>query len=411
MINEAAAVVIGSGALGASTAFHLLAAGVKSVALLDQHAIGGETTPNAAGLTQQVRELSLMTDLARRSLAKITHFAAETGQPIVYVQSGSMKIARTPEHARQLEKEVQHGQRHGIEIDLISPEEAARRNPFLHPRGVTGVSFARTDLYLEPGQVPRLYAHAFAERGGVLLPHTRVTGLTSAGGTVTEVLTDQGAIRTPVVVDAAGAWVRLVGQRLGARIGAVATRHQLIITRPIDGVNPMQPITRVIDCNVYMRPAKGGLMLGGYESDPAQIDMARVSPQFSIADLALDLSVLRRLAARIEEQFPIFRDIAIQEHRGGLPTMTADGEHILGPWPGLNGLYVIGGCCVGGLSIAPILGDLLATWITSGSPGLDLSALAPGRAAVAALDDASLTESCRRNYLYHYWAREIRPSA
>lgn len=56
MINEAAAVVIGSGALGASTAFHLLAAGVKSVALLDQHAIGGETTPNAAGLTQQVRK-------------------------------------------------------------------------------------------------------------------------------------------------------------------------------------------------------------------------------------------------------------------------------------------------------------------------------------------------------------------
>ncbi|MGH7104142.1 MAG: NAD(P)/FAD-dependent oxidoreductase [Acetobacteraceae bacterium] len=410
MLTEAAAVVIGSGALGASTAFHLLAAGIGPVALIDQHAIGGETSPRAAGLTQQVRDSDLMTDLARRSVGKITNFSRDTGQPLVYFQSGSMKIARTPGHARQLRREVERGQRLGLEIDLIPEAEAARRNPFLRPRGITAVSFAKTDLYLEPWQIPRLYARAFAERGGVLLPHTRVNGLSSTDAAITEILTDQGPIRTRVVIDAAGAWTRLVGERCGARIGAVATRHQLFITEPIDGVDAMQPITRVIDCNVYMRPADGGLMLGGYEPAPVQADMANLPAGFSVADLTLDISVLRRLAEQIGEQFPIFRDVAIKEHRGGLPTMTADGEHILGPWPGLRGFYVVGGCCVGGLSIAPILGELLATWVVSGSPGLDLSGLAPGRRAVADLNEASLLEACRRNYAYHYWARETRPA-
>ncbi|MGH7105886.1 MAG: NAD(P)/FAD-dependent oxidoreductase, partial [Acetobacteraceae bacterium] len=145
MLTEAAAVVIGSGALGASTAFHLLKAGIGPVALIDQHAIGGETSPRAAGLTQQVRDSDLMTDLARRSVAKITAFARETGQQLTYFQSGSMKIARTPGHALQLRREVERGQRLGIEIDLIPEAEAARRNPFLRPRGITAVSFAKSD--------------------------------------------------------------------------------------------------------------------------------------------------------------------------------------------------------------------------------------------------------------------------
>ncbi len=51
----------------------------------------------------------------------------------------------------------------------------------------------------------------------------------------------------------------------------------------------------------------------------------------AIDDLPLDLSVLYRLIDRVVDQFPILRDIAIREHRGSLPTMTADGEHIVGP--------------------------------------------------------------------------------
>jgi glycine/D-amino acid oxidase-like deaminating enzyme len=185
----------------------------------------------------------------------------------------------------------------------------------------------------------------------------------------------------------------------------MATRHQLLITHPIPGVEAHQPIARVMDCNVYIRPADGGLLLGGYESDPLQIDMAQVEAGFRIDDLPLDLSVLQRLIDRVADQFPVLRDISIREHRGGLPTMTPDGEHIVGPLPEVRGFYVSGGCCVGGLAISPIIGELLARWIVTGKAPMDLSPLSPARPAVQTTAEAAFREDCRRQYAFHYWAK------
>ena len=89
--------------------------------------------------------------------------------------------------------------------------------------------------------------------------------------------------------------------------------------------------------------------------------------------------------------------------------MTADGEHIVGPLPELRGFYVAGGCCVGGLSIAPIIGDLLAEWIVSGKPPMDLSALSPARFAVQTTLETALLEDCRRQYAFHYWPKQSDP--
>jgi glycine/D-amino acid oxidase-like deaminating enzyme len=191
----------------------------------------------------------------------------------------------------------------------------------------------------------------------------------------------------------------------------VATRHQLFITTPIPGVDPGQPITRVIDCNVYIRPEQGGLMLGGYERHPLQLDMDDVSPKFSIDDLVLDIAVLRGLAHAVREQFPILQGISIREHRGGLPTMTPDGEHVVGPVPNIDGLWIAGGCNVGGLSIAPAVGEVLAEWIMTGREPMDLSQLSPGRAALHTLAENRLRDLCRDRYAHHYWSEKSREAA
>jgi glycine/D-amino acid oxidase-like deaminating enzyme len=187
----------------------------------------------------------------------------------------------------------------------------------------------------------------------------------------------------------------------------VPTRHQLLITEPVAGVAPDQPIVRVIDANVYFRPERGGLLMGGYEDDPLQVDVRRLAPDFSIDDLPLDLGVLRRLAGLVLDQLPVLRDLldgrlGLREHRGGLPTMTADGQHLVGPVPGVRGLYVAGGCCVGGLTISPAVGEALATWIVSGEPPLDLTPLAPGRFGPEYADEALLTAAARARYARHY---------
>jgi glycine/D-amino acid oxidase-like deaminating enzyme len=401
------AVVIGSGALGASTAFHLVQAGL-SVALLDKADLASQTSPKAAGLSGQLRSDPTMTRIAARAVQKITTFAADTGEPMVFFQPGSLKIARRAEHEAQLHEEVERGRQLNLDVTMISRDEARRLMPYLVTDGVLAVMHMRTDVYLEPVQVPIGYARASARLGATLLPNTPVQEILTEGGTVAGVRTPRGEIHAPVVVDAAGAWLRVVAAQGGATVKLVPTRHQLMVTVPLPDVRPNQPITRVIDANVYVRPEKGGLMLGGYEPDPMQYDMRNLPTDFRIEDLQLDLSVLRRLAENVAQQFPIFRNVAIQEHRGGLPTMTADGEHVLGPAPGVKGLFVIGGCCVGGLSTAPALGELLAEWITQGRASIDVSLMDPGRLATGLAEDV-LRDLCRLQYAHHYWSPETMP--
>jgi glycine/D-amino acid oxidase-like deaminating enzyme len=404
MIDAAECVVIGSGALGSSVAFHLARSG-RQVALLDKHALGSQTSPRAAGLTSQARGTDLMTQLAKRAVRKIEGFEAETGEKIVFHQPGALKIARLPEHVEQLRREVERGRRMGTGIEMISPREARAKNPFLHTTGILGVIYSPTDLYLEPSQIPNLYARAAERHGVTMLPHTLVTGIATRNGAVSGVETEHGTIRCETVVDAAGAWLRAVAALSGAKVAVVPTRHQLLITEPIEGVDATQPITRIIDVNVYARPDEAGLMLGGYEQTPLQYDAQALPARFDVADLPLDLGVLRGFADSVRDQLPIFQrvphEIGLRVHRGGLPTMTADGEHTVGPVPGVRGLYVAGGCCVGGLSIAPAIGEALAAWITDGAPPMDMSPLAPGRES--AMDEDALKAACRLQYAHHYW--------
>jgi glycine/D-amino acid oxidase-like deaminating enzyme len=404
MIDAAECVVIGSGALGSSIAFHLARAG-KQVALVDKHALGSQTSPRAAGLSSQARGTDLMTRLAQRSVRKIEAFEKETGEPMVFHQPGALKIARLPEHVEQLRGERERGRRFGTGLEEISPAEARAMNPFLETAGILAVNLSPTDVYLEPAQIPHGYARAAERLGAAMLPNTLVTGINVRDSQVIGIETDRGSIRCNTVVDAAGAWLRAVAALTGANVHVVPTRHQLMITEPIDGVQPMQPITRIIDANVYVRPDVGGLMLGGYEANPVQYDPDALPPRFDIADLPLDLGVLRRLADSVREQLPIFRlvpeTIKLRVHRGGLPTMTADGEHTVGPVPGVSGLYVAGGCCVGGLSISPAIGEVLAEWIIEGQPPFDLSPLAPGREG--GMSEEALLAACRLQYAHHYW--------
>src|SRR5687768_30609 len=124
MLQEAAAVIIGSGALGSSVAYHLAKAGIAPVALVDKHEIASQTSPRAAGLTSQIRQSALMTRLATMAVDQIKNFTAETGEEMIYFQSGSLKIARTPDHEQQLRQDVERGQKLGVDVEFVSAAKA-----------------------------------------------------------------------------------------------------------------------------------------------------------------------------------------------------------------------------------------------------------------------------------------------
>src|SRR6185369_14112077 len=386
-----------------SAAYHLARRGIN-VAVLERAALASQTSPRAAGLSSQVRATPALTKLAQRAVAKLAAFTDETGQPLRFTQSGALKIARTERDAEQLSREVARGAAAGVPIDLVSVAEARRRLPILGERGIVAVTWSPTDCNVEPSELPLGYCRAAEKLGAVMLPHTPAAGFEIGAAGVEGVRTAGGTIATHVIVDAASGWARLVAARLGGALAVVPTRHQLLITEPIPGVGPEFPIARVIDANVYVRHERGGLMLGGYEPEPLQLDVASLPPSFDIADLPLDIEVLWRLARSVSEQFPIFQDpiVRVAEHRGGLPTLTTDDRYLAGPLPGVAGAWVMSGCCVGGLSVSPALGEAMAEWILDGAPALDLSEVSTARFVGRDLDEVELRERCRRAYATHY---------
>ena len=113
MIASADVVIVGSGAFGASAAYHLAKRGIR-VAMLERFGLASQTSPRAAGLTSQVRATPALTRLAQRAVTKLAAFTEETGEPLRFTQSGALKIARTEGDAEQLTHEVKRGAAVGV---------------------------------------------------------------------------------------------------------------------------------------------------------------------------------------------------------------------------------------------------------------------------------------------------------
>jgi glycine/D-amino acid oxidase-like deaminating enzyme len=384
---DADIVVIGAGALGLSTALHCALAG-RSVIVLDRHEAGSQASGRAAGLFKSVQADELRTRLARRSIELAATFGDWAGEPLPLEQSGSFLIARTAAHAGYLRRELAQSAGWGVDVQEVPTGQIGAQVSYYAPANGGYALWCPEDAYIEePLSLIRAYAAACARHGAEIAENEPVTGIEVTAGRVTAVQTPRRTITARAVVDAAGAWAAQVADLAGTRIPVAPVRHQLLITGPDDGIRAGDPIVRVVDAAVYLRPARGGLMAGGFEAGALPLDPRDQPPSFSTDDLPLDAGVLRGLTSQVEAEVPRASSAPVAEHRGGLFTMSPDGLFVLGPVPAIDGLWVSSGCNGSGFSSSPALGEALATWITSGQPPPGVAGLAPARFGAISADE------------------------
>ncbi|HTX28056.1 MAG TPA: FAD-binding oxidoreductase [Streptosporangiaceae bacterium] len=397
---DADVVVIGAGALGLSTALHCALAG-RSVAVVERHTAGSQASGRAAGLFKSVQADELRTRLARRSITRASTFADWAGAPLEVTRPESFLIARTDQHRDFLHRELDQSRRWGVDVREATPAELAERLGYYQPANDYFALSCPEDVYIEePASLIEAYLAACQQHAAVVLENEPVIGITVTDGRATGVETERRSITAPVVVDAAGGWVRQVAGLAGAEVPLAPVRHQLLITAPTTEVDPADPIIRVVDAAVYLRPARGGLMVGGFESEPLPVDPRHRPPSFSTDDLPLDLGVLLQLAAQVAAEVPLATTAPVAEHRGGLFTMSPDGRFVTGPVPDLPGLWVASGCNGSGFSSSLAIGEALATWITTGDAPEGLTALSPAR--FGPLPDDALVSRGLWQYAHYY---------
>ena len=406
---DADLVVIGAGALGLSTALHAALLGLQTV-VVERHTAGSQASGRAAGLFKSVQADELRTWLARRSIELALTFPDWASAELAVTRSGSFLIARTDQHKAYLQTEARQSARWGVDVREAQPGELASRLSYYRGAGTDLALWCPEDIYIEePISLIRAYLAAGRLHGVELLESEAVTGVTVSAGRVAGVETTARSIAAPIVVDAAGAWTRQVAELAGGEVAVAPVRHQLLITEPADAVDPADPIARIVDAAVYLRPARGGLMAGGFEAAPLPLDPRAEASSFSTDDVPLDIGVLQAMARQVAGEVPVVSDAvargavvsgAVAEHRGGLFTMTPDGRFVTGPVRDLPGLWVASGCNGSGFSSSLAIGEALAGWICGQDERVDISDLSPAR--FGPVTDEALVKAGVWQYAHYY---------
>jgi len=399
-------IVIGSGAAGLSSALQLAYRGQR-VRVFDRGALASGSTSRASGLLGQLRGTTVATHALVESVRILKGLEARAGAAL-FKQTGSLRVANTPERAEEVRFHYRLGKAAGLDIELIDAAEARRIVPFMNTDDVIACAYCPTDGYLDPPDLAALYIRLAREAGVLFHAHEPVTGIATAGGRVRGVETANGAYHAPVVVNAAGPWSYLVGALAETPLPTAPLGHYYITTAP-DPATPVPQETGTMrdrELRIYARPKDGGWRVGIYEAEPEAFDMERLPADFSMSNMTASYEhpSIRRLIAACRHRFPFMRPDMPLEIRGGIMSFTPDGGPLVGAFAGITGLYHCAGFCGHGIMQSPVIGVMLAELILDGVCRFDLQQIAADRFSdlPELRDRRAVAAQCRAVYANYY---------
>jgi sarcosine dehydrogenase len=380
-LPSADVIVIGGGVGGLSTAMQLAMRGQR-VLVLERQRLGCGSSGRAAGLLGQLRGTAEHTRMLADGLEIVKELEQRAGVEI-YVKTGSLRIAETPERAQEIKELVAMGKSIGFNIDHISIAETARRLPYMKTDDLIEACYSPTDGHLQPAELVSAY-HKVGKGLGVRFEiNCPVEQIIIRGGRVAGVQTSRGEFHAPVVVNAAGPWSYLVAGLAQETLPTAAIGHYYLTTRPDPDhpVDRLSPAVRNRHHRLYTRPESGGLIVGIYEAEPVEYDMENLPKDFDMSAMkagrdSLNVALLIHLA---QQRFPWINERTSMTVSTGIMTFTPDGKGLCGPLPEVRGFFHCSCCSGHGIMQSPIVGKVMADLILDGKTKYDLGFMASDR--------------------------------
>lgn len=372
-------VVIGGGIVGCSVAYHLRKQGGRSVALLEKDLICfGSTGKSAGGIRVQFSS-AVNIRLSLESLKIFQNFRQEFGVDPGFRQTGYLFLATTEEELGAFRKNVALQQRFGIPVEILGPEEIARRLPVVRVDDLAGGTFCPWDGHASPHEVTHALA-AEARRLGARIHEGRaVTEVAVEGRRVVALETSAGPIACGAAVICAGPYAGHVGAMAGVDLPIKPYRRQLFVTKPLPGLPEFLPLTIDFHRGWYFRREGEGILFSG----PKDAD--------SSFNTHVDWEDLEAIVATALHRLPLLAKAEVLRGWGGSYDITPDHNPILGALPSVQGLYVAAGFSGHGFMHGPIAGRLMADLILGATPSIDISPFAADRFARGAALPEPLT--------------------
>jgi D-arginine dehydrogenase len=348
-------VIIGAGFAGAATAYQLARRGVSDILLLEQESIPGfhSSGRNAAMLRQCVSEPEL-TKLARAGANFIRHLPADWPDAVPFKQNGSLLLG-SGAGWKKLQRDAAAGVQVGIEMELLTPQEAKKRVAVLEQAEFDGAAWCGTDGIVDIHALLSGYLKFAAAKGAEIRYNCALRSIKPAAGR-SELQTSEGVFVANTLVNASGAWANGVAQLAGAnRLPLRPCRRHLFVSPPLAWVDPRWPFVWDVSHDIYFRPEGAGLLL-------CPCDQTELTP----GDPPVDESVKELLAEKIEQFMPALATVSIHKGWAGFRTLTPDGRFIIGWDPHVENFFWVAGLGGHGMTTSAPVGELAADLLLGG---------------------------------------------
>lgn len=380
MTETAEVVIIGSGIVGSSVAYHLAQQGCTNVLVIEREAHQGKgSTGKSMGGVRAQFATPVNIQMSRYSIDFFSRFDEVVGHPADYRAHGYLFCATTERHLEYLKTNRKRQSALGVKnVELVSREDIAKFVPQLRVDDILGGTFCQTDGFVDPHSVMMGFMLNARERGVRLWLDTQVTGIevergagtagvspaSDPGSTtsrITGVMTTRGRVSTPIVVNAAGAWAAEVARFAGSELPVEPLRRQLVPTEPFDGLPQRFPMVIDMSTGFHFRREGKGILLAW--NDPEE------TPGFKTD---FDPGFVEKILTRAADRVPLLAEAEVNPRRAwaGLYEMTPDHHAVIGPAPDVAGLYFVNGFSGHGVMHSPASGRITADLILQGHSGL-----------------------------------------
>jgi sarcosine oxidase subunit beta len=345
--------VIGAGAIGASAAFHLSRAGLRTVVVdqFDGPAQGSTGRCFASVRGQWADDLNI--GMSWNSIQVFQSFLLEYGFDIGYEASGYLFIV--PESAWPAHLDAVELQRaRGVPVEVLDVESATEITRFVVD-GVGGATWGPADGVVDPHSLTSAYLTMAKASGAEVMYRHTVNSIARAGE---EWLVQAGfdEITAGVVVNAAGGWAGDVASLAGLDVPVVHSRRN-IFAGAAGAHDKRLPMTIDLESGVYLRSEGERLLFGG----PPRPNSVGYSTD-------VDWPWVEQVIRLGLKRFPWLADLPLDRDSSwaGTYEMTPDNQGILGWCPEVPSWINACGFSGHGFMQSPEIGRLIAEAVVTG---------------------------------------------
>ncbi|MCA9677770.1 MAG: GcvT family protein, partial [Myxococcales bacterium] len=371
--SRARVVVIGGGIIGCSVAYHLAHAG-WDVLVLERDRLTSGTTWHAAGLMVTFGSTSeTSTEMRKYTRDLYARLEAETGQATGFKPVGFIEVAADRDRLEEYRRVSAFNRHCGVDVEELSPAQVGEMFPLARTDDLLAGFYVAGDGRADPVDVTMALAKGARQQGARIVEGVAVTDVIRKGGAVAGVRTAHGDVEAEFVVNCAGMWARQLGARHGVNIPLQAAEHYYLITEKVPGLSASWPVLEDPGSHGYFREEVGGLMIGLFEPVCAPWQVGGVPEDFSFGSLPPDWERMAPYLERAMQRVPVSMETGVKKFFCGPESFTPDPQPCVGEAPELRNYFVAAGLNSIGILTGGGLGRVLAHWIMTGRPDVDVT--------------------------------------